>query len=179
MADEHRRVEPRPTIGTGMAADPERIEHLRHDWERAERTWRTAPSKNFSQVLIDAPTSDADRYDGHPDKKSPSPPPKTESDSTGDAADTEAVEESMESMPHSVAPPLPRVQPDPRMRALHAHFEVSSSSYSAVAQRGTDAPPNTARDAIVSSEESPASRAPQPSRPQSATRPKAPKRLRG
>ncbi len=96
MADEHRRVEPRSIVGTGMLTDPERIEALQHENERLERTWRERPKKGFGEVLSETPARQEDE----------------------DApAQTAAPDDDEE---EATAKDLPRVPPDPRMAKLHA-----------------------------------------------------------
>ncbi len=51
MAEIPRRVEPRVTIGTGFATDPERIEEIEEEAARFERTFRKPPKRPFKQVL--------------------------------------------------------------------------------------------------------------------------------
>ncbi len=46
------RVEPRlDLVGRGMAADPEKIQDLQHEYARQERTDRPKPKKPFKKVL--------------------------------------------------------------------------------------------------------------------------------
>ncbi|MEW5852329.1 MAG: hypothetical protein AB2A00_26295 [Myxococcota bacterium] len=62
MAEQHRRVEPRSIIGTGMATDPERLRDIEERAARFERD-RTLPRRKFGEVMSDA---------------GPQPPPGTE-----------------------------------------------------------------------------------------------------
>ena len=55
MADEHRRIEPRGIVGTGMAADPEHIRDLEAEYARRERQDRERPKKSFASTLEDTP----------------------------------------------------------------------------------------------------------------------------
>ena len=123
MADEHRRVEPRSIVGTGMMTDPERVEALQHDRERMERTWRAPPKKDFSEILDEAPPphrdDDAAKSRRRRDEAEPEPEPEPE------LPEQRAVEEgepaSHEEPGHAEA--RPRIPPDPRVRKLHAMLE--------------------------------------------------------
>ena len=42
MAEDHRRVEARQIVGTGMATDADRITRIADDAARRERAWRNA-----------------------------------------------------------------------------------------------------------------------------------------
>ena len=55
MAEDHRRVEPRGIVGTGMLTDPERLRDVAEETERKKRSWRAPPEKGFGDVLKDAP----------------------------------------------------------------------------------------------------------------------------
>ncbi|MBL92172.1 MAG: hypothetical protein CMH56_10250 [Myxococcales bacterium] len=55
MADEHRRVEPRGIVGTGMAADPDHIRDLEAEYARRERQDRERPQKSFASTLEETP----------------------------------------------------------------------------------------------------------------------------
>jgi hypothetical protein len=99
LVDDHRRVEPRSIVGTGMLTDPERIETLQQEHERLERTWRERPKKRFGEVLSETPARQEDEDEDEPAK-------------TAAGDDAEAEDEP--------AQDLPRVPPDPRMAKLHA-----------------------------------------------------------
>ena len=51
MPEDHRRVEPRSIVGTGMTADPEAIEELKEEWDTRERASRPKPKKPFKKIL--------------------------------------------------------------------------------------------------------------------------------
>lgn len=52
MADDYRRVEPRAIItGSGLTADPDRIENLHNEAARYGRVMRAPPSQKFSDVM--------------------------------------------------------------------------------------------------------------------------------
>mgnify|MGYP001276312723 CR=1 FL=1 len=55
MVDDHRRVEPRGIIGTGMATDPDRIRELEEEQARKERHGFGKPKRSFSKALEDEP----------------------------------------------------------------------------------------------------------------------------
>ena len=55
MAEDHRRVEPRSIVGTGMATDPERVEQVADEAARRERANRAPPAQSFRDVLVSAP----------------------------------------------------------------------------------------------------------------------------
>lgn len=124
MADEHRRVEPRGVVGSGMLTDPERIEQLEHERERLERTWRDAPKRRFGEVLSEAPA--------RPSRDEDEEPPggrgrRGNDDTSSDVAAKPDEQAASTSAPASVDglednddQPLPRVPPDPRMARLHA-----------------------------------------------------------
>lgn len=138
MADEHRRVEPRGVVGSGMLTDPERIEQLEHERERMERTWREPPKRKFGEVLLEAPARNpfeeeppplrhARRARDSEDAKHPpmegeeqgaDGEPDAQDASSSDSSDSSEAGEAGEE-----APPLPRVPPDPRMARLHAMFD--------------------------------------------------------
>lgn len=52
MADDYRRVLPKPIVtGSGMTADPDRIDKLQNENARLQRLWRAPPEKSFDQVM--------------------------------------------------------------------------------------------------------------------------------
>ena len=55
MVDDHRRVEPRSIIGTGMATDPDRIREIDADQARRERSGDGPPKRSFATVLEEEP----------------------------------------------------------------------------------------------------------------------------
>jgi hypothetical protein len=118
---EHRRVEPRNIVGTGMTADPERIRDIEDEHERRARAWREAPERGFGDVLEKAPAKgeliDEDAEDPRKRKRKdvtaapgePSAPAPVQLDAPAPASAAPAPSK-----------PLPRVPPDPRERALRA-----------------------------------------------------------
>jgi hypothetical protein len=58
MAEDHRRVESRSIIGTGMATDPERIQEVQDNYDRRMRTDADAPKRSFDQVMEEGPAED-------------------------------------------------------------------------------------------------------------------------
>lgn len=114
---QHRRVEPRGIIGTGMAADVDRIRDVEAEAERKRRAWRNAPEKGFGDVLADAPAKaeleEEERDD--PRKKKPAPElpaaaPAPVDMASAALADTPAGKGAKEA--------LPKVPRDPRERLL-------------------------------------------------------------
>ena len=55
MVDEHRRVEPRGIIGSGMATDPDRIRDLGIRVSAQERTDKGKPKRSFASALEEEP----------------------------------------------------------------------------------------------------------------------------
>ena len=52
MADDYRRVMPKPIVsGSGMTADPDRIENMQNENARLQRLWRPPPEQSFDQVM--------------------------------------------------------------------------------------------------------------------------------
>ena len=58
MAEDHRRVEGRSIIGTGMATDPDRIRDIEEEHARRERQDQDRPAKSFAATLDEAPVTD-------------------------------------------------------------------------------------------------------------------------
>ncbi len=101
MAEDHRRVEPRQIVGTGMATDPSRIEDIEREAERKKRAWRNAPEQAFGDVLSRAPkATDVD---------------VVEEDAPEDA-EVAAAEEKAAKPQARLSPRAP----DPRAKHLHA-----------------------------------------------------------
>ncbi len=144
MADEHRRVEARPTIaGTGMASDPERIESLEHDYERRVRASLPKHGPDFGEVLAHAPALDPE------EELDPSEPDVEAKDRDESDTPSETAEDENESS-------LPRVPPDPRMAALHQQFATPAAVPAPVSPSGSKRSP--------APETSKRSRAPRPGR---------------
>lgn len=120
MADEHRRVEPRSIVGTGMLNDPERIEALQRERERLERTWRERPKRGFGDVLRETPAKNADDEEAAGEDPRRRKPQKESKDGGKDAP---APVEVGAEVGEEERPPLPRVPPDPRARLLHQLVE--------------------------------------------------------
>lgn len=59
MAEEHRRVEPRSIVGTGMASDPERIQSLIDENKHRSRHL-LPPERDFSEVIATTPAQPQD-----------------------------------------------------------------------------------------------------------------------
>jgi hypothetical protein len=119
MAD-HRRVEPRHIVGTGMATDPERIQQVADEAERRARAWRPPPEAAFDEVLGRAPAR-GELADAVPDRSDDAPPP-----TIAPAAAT--------ATPRPVTRVSPRA-PDPRARLLHARLDAEQPSGGARAPR--------------------------------------------
>jgi hypothetical protein len=69
MPEDHRRVEPRSIVGTGMATGPERLAQIEQDAARMQRAWREAPEERFGDVLGRSPAR-ADMVDADvPDRR--------------------------------------------------------------------------------------------------------------
>ncbi len=128
MADEHRRVEPRGVVGSGMLTDPERIEQLAQDAERKERSWREAPKRKFGEVLSEAPARSPEEEEAAAEAEraleerrrrrgQQRDDPRASSEDAG--AEPERGEAAPAPVDIAEGPPLPRVPPDPRMARLH------------------------------------------------------------
>lgn len=64
--DDHRRVEQRGIVGTGMATDPESIEELVETANRRKRSEKPKPKKTFHKVF-----QEEQEHASKEDKKSP------------------------------------------------------------------------------------------------------------
>lgn len=84
MVEDHRRVEPRSIVGTGMATDPERVEQVADEAARRERATRAPPANSFSAVLVTAPAR------GDLEDAAPVRDPRRKPDDAGDNADNAA-----------------------------------------------------------------------------------------
>jgi hypothetical protein len=132
---EHRRVEPRGIVGTGMAADPEKIREVEHEYDRRARAWRPTPEKGFGDVLAEAPArgalEDAGEGDPRRQKKRPDgapPEPSMSAEALRDAPAADATKDKPEKQdkPKDAARssrPVPRLPPDPRERLLRGELE--------------------------------------------------------
>lgn len=70
MVDDHRRVEPRAVItGSGLTADPERIEELMNRAAQYERATAPQPKKKFGEVLVDDKDKRAQAKDPNAERK--------------------------------------------------------------------------------------------------------------
>lgn len=113
MADQHRRIEARGIVGSGMLNDPERIEQLESERARRERGWRDAPKRRFGEVLQEPPAP-APRED---ESREGAREHRGGSDDEDNAQDADEGGKS---------PPLPRVPPDPRAARLHAALQKAA-----------------------------------------------------
>jgi hypothetical protein len=116
---EHRRVEPRSIMGSGMSTDPERVRDVEEDAERKARLWRERGEQSFGDVLKTAPAR-ASRDDDAGEQD--------EAKDGEDAAETAEAPASATKTAKEAPPPKqsgPRVPPDPRARALHQLLDTS------------------------------------------------------
>lgn len=107
MADQHRRIEPRGIVGSGMLNDPQRIEQLESERARRERGWRDAPRRRFGEVLREPPAPEPREDEARQGTRERN----GGSDDEDDAQDVDGAQRR---------PPLPRAPPDPRAARLHA-----------------------------------------------------------
>jgi hypothetical protein len=140
---EHRRVESRGIVGTGMTTDPDRIREVEEDAERKKRSWRNAPEKGFGDVLEKAPPKGelADEESEDPrKKKKPEPPSAAPSEAAlADAALGGSAPASSTPAPVALADAtsgapeksakaaLPRVPKDPREAMLRKLLEANKN----------------------------------------------------
>ena len=109
MVEQHRRVEPRYIVGTGMATDPERIDRIKHDVDRRERDTRQQPVEGFGDVLGRAPPRGelADEPSAGP----------------ASVSSTASLSSTSGASPVRRAPARTTLRaPDPRARQLHAQL---------------------------------------------------------
>jgi hypothetical protein len=135
---QHRRVEPRGIIGTGMAADAERIRDVEHDQERKQRAWRNAPEKGFGDVLATAPAKAELEDEPHDDprKKKPAPtapegapaPVEMASSALGAAAPPAGPAAPAAPAADAGAKSLPKVPRDPRERMLREQLAKNQAA---------------------------------------------------
>lgn len=117
MPEDHRRVEARSIVGTGMATDPERLQRIEDEAARRERAWRDAPAEGFGSVLGATPARGqmADATTPDPRRRVEVPAAEVEIE----AAPTEASTSTSPARPPPARPARqsPRA-PDPRERLL-------------------------------------------------------------
>lgn len=121
MAEDHRRVEPRSIIGTGMSTDPERVEALLHERERRERGWRHPPEKGFGAVLEETPAAhqlDEERADERRPHSASGARGRTSEAPRDDDGDPSVSAGDAAEKAEKAEKTLPRVPPDPRMQRL-------------------------------------------------------------
>jgi hypothetical protein len=130
MVEDHRRVEPRQIVGSGMATDPERIERITDDAARRERAWRPSPATSFGAVLQHTPA----RSDpAHDEARHPSDRPDAEPGFANDG-ERSTSEPEVRVTPKPTAKPARRLLratvrgPDPRERLLHAQLEARAAT---------------------------------------------------
>lgn len=146
---EHRRVEPRGIVGTGMATDPERIREVEDEHERRARVWRAPPERGFGDVLAEAPPRGRleDDADGGDERRRRRPSGQANAAAQADAgAPAQAGEGPTSPAPAAGTPPakqatppaavagqrgkpitskpLPRVLPDPREILLRKQLDA-------------------------------------------------------
>jgi hypothetical protein len=131
---QHRRVEPRGIIGTGMAADVDRIRDVEADKERKERAWRDPPERGFGDVLATAPAKAEleDEPQDDPRKRRAPKPPEGAPAAVEMAGAALAAPAPVDTGPSTSAKlgargaqsaqELPKVAPDPRERLLRAQL---------------------------------------------------------
>jgi hypothetical protein len=124
MAD-HRRVEPRGIMGSGMTTDPERVQQLEEETARKERAWREHEVQ-FGDVLSKAPAKGHLEDEVEPDGRKR----RASSEAAAEEAPADATPPGANGAAQSdakVAPGKPRVAvrppPDPRAAALHKLLE--------------------------------------------------------
>ena len=131
MAEDHRRVEPRFIVSSGMAVDPEHIVKVEADAERAKRQWRNAPEEGFGDVMKRSPAKGSFADEVVPDKRR-RPAPAETAPTTND--DDKGNDDPSDAPKAGVTPgaktrpgrPLPSL-PDPRERALRAMLAAKTT----------------------------------------------------
>lgn len=119
-----------------MASDPERIEALQHDYERRVRASTPREGPGFGTVLERAPAFDPDD-DGRDDDESDSEELRDKKGAKERSAKREGSEDESEAP--AAKEDLPKVPPDPRMRALHAAFGAPAPKAPAAVPASVDA----------------------------------------
>jgi hypothetical protein len=116
MPEDHRRVEPRSIVGTGMATQPDRIAHIEDEAARRERAWREAPEERFGDVLGRAPAR-GDMLDADvPDRRRRAQATEAPTSSTPLAAASATPAQPEPPRPTRLTPRAP----DPREQQLRA-----------------------------------------------------------
>lgn len=100
-----------------MASDPERIEALQHDYERRVRASKPREGPKFGSVLEHAPAFDPDEDARESERQA-----SDEGDAEKGEQSGATVEASEAATADDAKAKLPKVPPDPRMRALHSAF---------------------------------------------------------
>jgi hypothetical protein len=142
MAEDHRRVEARSIVGTGMATDPERITAVADERARRERAWRDPPAVAFGAVLEHAPAKGTFDDAVEPDPRRP-PPPEPETSTTTAPSTSPPAPASSSSKPASKpmsSRPRPSL-PDPRERMLRAQLARSEGRATPSPLSSTETPP--------------------------------------
>jgi hypothetical protein len=137
MAEDHRRVEPRNIVGTGMATDPERLEQISDEAQRRERASRAAPEQSFGAVLQTAPAKATLADAVVPDPRKAAPAADGEDADGRDGDDGEAQKKKK---PAS-SKPLPSL-PDPRERLLRQRLAALEGVAQKMPSLSTETPPN-------------------------------------
>lgn len=140
MAEDHRRVEARSIVGTGMAADPERIAAVADERARRERAWRDPPAVAFGAVLEHAPAKGTfdDAVEPDPRRQPPAPEPASMPMGASSSSPTSAAP----STPSKPASSRPRPSlPDPRERLLRAQLARSEGRPPPPPLTSTETPP--------------------------------------
>lgn len=121
MAEDHRRVEPRSIVGTGMVNDPERLEKIGEEAARRERASRGAPEQTFGAVLEHAPAKGALIDDVEPDPKKKKQPTTPEEQQQQQAE--QKPEQKAEAKKPTSSTPRPSL-PDPREKLLRQKLQA-------------------------------------------------------
>ncbi len=133
MAEDHRRVETRQIVGTGMATDPERLQSISDEQARRERAWRDAPERAFNDILQTSSARGSLVDEVEPDRRRVAAAKKAAAE-----AEPAAALDNSESPPQKKAmssKPLPRI-PDPRERLMRAQLAALERAQSEAAAAG-------------------------------------------
>jgi hypothetical protein len=132
MAEDHRRVEARQIVGTGMATDAERITQVADEAARRERAWRNVPELSFGEVLVHTPARAVGGGDNEERDERDERGRRDPRDQRADARDASASDRAPDTAEprastSTKAPPRPPLRPalrapDPRARLLHAQL---------------------------------------------------------
>lgn len=143
MAEDHRRVEPRSIVGTGMATDPERLDQIRDDAARRERASRPHELV-FGAVLQTAPARGSLEDAFEPDaRKQPAADAATEGTDAADSTATAAPDASSSTTPAKKplsSKPKPSL-PDPRERLLRARMAALEGAAKKMEPLSSETPP--------------------------------------